>query len=341
MPTELFLVARGGYGAAGRLDTEMSRRPYVTAAVLVILLNSMVAAAGQVAACESARAEAEVTPTDEFAWINLGRCYLSQDFVDEAIAAFRRAIEVAPNNILAYDNLGIAYVRKGLLQEAEVLYRRVEEHGLQTRDHELLADHYLEQGELEKAEVEYRHTIALGYYDAGTMDRYREIGLRYLATGKPEPAGRILQQVFDLRPTDEQALEALQRILYARGKGDEAEILQLRYLIAVYDTRYAIASARLRDERIATRIQLAQLYIKIGQVDLAQRILEDAVDLNYDINITLAVPARLLLGTVYCRRGRLQDAVAQWERVLKLDPTSAEAQSNLARARQEGCVGNP
>ncbi len=288
-------------------------------------------------ACAERRREAQSSPEDEYAWIALGRCLLSAGQVDEAIQALHKAVELAPGNVQAYDELGIAYVRKGLLREAWDLYRRVQQHGLATGVHQVLAEEYLEAGEWEKAEVELRHTVALGHYDGRTLDLCRDLALRYVALGRREAAKALLHLVFDLRPGDHLALEALQELLYGEGARDEAEVLQLRHLLHQYETRYAIASAQLRQERIRMRLRLAELYLKLGRLEAARRVLEEAVEVNGDVDVPLAVQTRLLLAALYCRMRQPELASGQWERVGQLDPQNPEARERLARSPADRC----
>jgi tetratricopeptide (TPR) repeat protein len=287
--------------------------------------------------CADPRAAVSSSPEDEYAWIALGRCLLSAGLLEEAIEALRQAVQVAPGNIQTYDELGIAYVRAGLLREAWELYRRVQDHGLATGVHQALAEEYLNAGEWEKAELELRHTIALGHYDRSTLDLCRDLALRYLAMGNRAGAKSLLTLVFDLRPEDQRTLEALQGLLLEEGAHDEAEALQLRYLIHQYETRYAIASAQLRRERIETRIRLAELYVKLGRLEAAARVLEDAIEINGDVDVPAAVRARLLLASVYCRLGRSEQARRQWERVVQLEPSNQEAREQVGRPEGERC----
>src|SRR2546422_7566768 len=50
----------------------------------------------------------ELEPKHKWAWNNLGRAYLAQRRLDEAIQAFRKQIEVNPYDEYAYNNLGQA-----------------------------------------------------------------------------------------------------------------------------------------------------------------------------------------------------------------------------------------
>lgn len=191
------------------------------------------------------------------------------------------------------------------------LYRRVQQHGLATGVHQALAEEYAEAGEWEKAEIELRHTIALGHYDARTLDLCRDLALRYMGAGRRESAQSLLALVLDLRRGDRRALEALHGLLYEDGAHDEAEVLQLRYLLHQYETRYAVASAQLRQDRIRIRLRLVKLYLKLGRLEPAGGVLEEAVDVNGDVDVPLAVQARLLLAGVYCRMGRPELASGQ------------------------------
>jgi tetratricopeptide (TPR) repeat protein len=319
-------------------------RPYVVLSVLVAVLVAIPVLpphfAGRLTAqepCAQERRDASVPGADEYDWIALGRCLLEAGQVDAAIEAFRTAAEIAPASVLVLDYLGIAYVRKGLLQEARELYARVAAHGLQTPIHQGLADAYLAQGDLDRAEVEYTHTIALGYYDAGTLDRFRQVGIAFLQRGELERARRVLQRLFDLRPLDVEALEALQEVYRRLGRPVEAEILHYRHLIALYDERYRIAAAVLREERVRFRLALAGLYVTVGRPAEARQVLEEAVDINFDVIVPLAVEARLQLARVCCLLGDAAAAQQQWERVLQLEPGQPEARQMLARLQTVGC----
>ncbi|MDR7586624.1 MAG: tetratricopeptide repeat protein [Armatimonadota bacterium] len=321
----------------------MRFRLHIPPPILIALLAAAVLhpqAAQRLAAqepCAQERRDASASGADEYDWIALGRCLLEAGQVDAAMEAFRTAAEIAPASVLVLDYLGIAYVRKGLLQEARELYARVAAHGLQTPIHQGLADAYLAQGDLDRAEVEYTHTIALGYYDAGTLDRFRQVGIAFLQRGELERARRVLQRLFDLRPLDVEALEALQEVYRRLGRPVEAEILHYRHLIALYDERYRIAAAVLREERVRFRLALAGLYMTVGRLAEARQVLEEAVDINVDVIVPLAVEARLQLARVCCLLGDAAAAQQQWERVLQLEPGRPEARQALARLQAVGC----
>jgi tetratricopeptide (TPR) repeat protein len=63
------------------------------------------------------------SPGKERVYYNLGKYYVSQGRIDDAIVQFRAAIRVRPTSH-EYNNLGLAYETKGLIDAAIDLYRR-------------------------------------------------------------------------------------------------------------------------------------------------------------------------------------------------------------------------
>ena len=58
------------------------------------------------------------------AHFNLGNTLMGQGKLDEAIAAYRRAIGIKPDYAAAYTTLGIALAGQGKFDEAVAAYRR-------------------------------------------------------------------------------------------------------------------------------------------------------------------------------------------------------------------------
>ena len=52
------------------------------------------------------------------AWYNMGQAEYGRGHLDEAIAAYRRAIEINPKHYGAWHNLGIVYRDKGMKEKA-------------------------------------------------------------------------------------------------------------------------------------------------------------------------------------------------------------------------------
>ena len=70
----------------------------------------------------------QTNPNSAAAHGNLGRAYLDQGRLEEAIYEFKAALKIEPRSFKAHYNLGLAYEKKGLLNEAIVQYEKTTKH---------------------------------------------------------------------------------------------------------------------------------------------------------------------------------------------------------------------
>ena len=89
----------------------------------------------------------------------------------------------------------------------------------------------------------------------------------------------------------------------------------------------AVLEDALRLEQALTAYREASDYLRAQRPDLAEHRLRDALAINPDM-----APALRLLGLVCLQDGRLADAIAHYEKSLKIEPLHPEALSNLAFA---------
>ena len=89
----------------------------------------------------------------------------------------------------------------------------------------------------------------------------------------------------------------------------------------------AVLEDALRMEQALTAYREASDYLRAQRPDLAEHRLRDALAINPDM-----APALRLLGLVCLQDGRLADAIAHYEKSLKIEPLHPEALSNLAFA---------
>ena len=89
----------------------------------------------------------------------------------------------------------------------------------------------------------------------------------------------------------------------------------------------AVLEDALRMEQALTAYREASDYLRERRPDLAEHRLRDALAINPDM-----APALRLLGLVCLQDGRLADAIAHYEKSLKIEPLHPEALSNLAFA---------
>lgn len=79
--------------------------------------------------------------------------------------------------------------------------------------------------------------------------------------------------------------------------------------------------------------RLAQIHLRVGMVDPDLQELEEAVRFAPHI-----VSFRITLADAYCRLGRLPEAIAEYRRILELDPANDHARAALAKLVSGGCL---
>src|SRR5215475_2213055 len=96
------------------------------------------------------------------AHFNLGNALMGQGKLDEAIAAYRRAIGIKPDYAVAYTTLGIALAGQGKFDEAIAAYRRAI--GIKpdlAEAYPNLGNVLMDQGRLDEAIAAYRRAIGI------------------------------------------------------------------------------------------------------------------------------------------------------------------------------------
>src|SRR5262249_22072973 len=91
-----------------------------------------------------------------------GIALYDQGKLDEAVAAYRKAVELDPKRALAHKNLGAALARQGKRDEAVAEYRKaIELDPKYAHAHNDLGAALAGQGKLDEAVAEYRKAIVL------------------------------------------------------------------------------------------------------------------------------------------------------------------------------------
>lgn len=216
-------------------------------------------------------------PTNFENHVELGIVYFDAERLDEAMAAFERAIELNPNAAAAYNGIG-----------------RIRYH----------------TGPPEAAIEAYERAIAL---DPHTIDPFFGLGILYSAQlGDYASALTAFQRGLEYTP-DDPLLSASVGNTYARmGQIDKA-VASLQEVIALHpDDAYAYG-------------WLSILYLHLKRY-------EDAIaTCQREIEIEDAHSPRRLLGYIYDWMGRDDEAIAQLEQSIALEPTDYEARGALAK----------
>ena len=157
-----------------------------------------------------------IDPTDPGAHNNLGVVFFQKGLVEDALAAFERALELEPRLEVARTNIQIAYARSGHLRRRvkELLSRLAENRGnVEARD--ALARTYLLGGNPEGAAREWRTLLGA---NPGSVPLHMKVAYAEAEMGRPGEAERLLIRALDLAPDDAAIHVQLAELHQSRGE---------------------------------------------------------------------------------------------------------------------------
>ena len=261
---------------------------------------------------------------------NLGNVLYNQKKLTEAEEMYRRTIELDDKYVYAYNNLGNVLYNQKKLTEAEEMYRRAldlpdDTTGTPTTAHTLAYNNLglvlYEQKKLTEAEEMYRRALAL---DDKDVDVYNNLGNVLYDQKKLTEAEEMYRRALALDDKFVYAYHNLGRVLRAQNKLTEAEEMYRRAL--------------------ALDDKLAPAYIGLGNVLWDQKKLTEAeemyrraLDLPDDTTGTPTTTHTLAhnnLGLLLQEQGKLEAAIAEFEKATKIDPKFEFASNNLQEARR-------
>lgn len=230
---------------------------------------------------------------------------------DEALATAQNAVKRAPNGFENHVQLGMAYFHAERLDEAMAAFERA----LELNPNAAAAYNGIGRiryhtGPPEAAVEAYERAISL---DPHTIDPFYGLGILYSAQlGDYESALAAFQRGLEHNPGDP-LLSVSVGSTYARmGHFDEAVALLQQVIARHPDNAFAYG-------------WLSILYLHLKRYDDAIRSCER------EIKLEDAHSPRRLLGYIYDWIGRDDEAIAQLERSIALDPTDYEARGALAK----------
>jgi tetratricopeptide (TPR) repeat protein/DNA-binding winged helix-turn-helix (wHTH) protein len=251
----------------------------------------------------------------------LGMTYAELGRHDEALAMFRRYVELAPDESNAHDSLGLGYQWAGRYAEAVQEYARA----LQLNPKfEIAVVHlgnaYFQQGRYREALAQYHHYIEVAPSDAERERGYNSITLVHLKRGELEEAWRAAVKSWGGHNVESYVLVTL-----AKGDLPNAAQAEEQYL-----------AGRTLAARGTRAFERAPSYVR-GCLNLKQGRAAEAVE-----NFKEALRQRPLifnidsyedcLANAYLELGRFDEAIAEYERILRLNPNYPLAQYHLAQA---------
>jgi tetratricopeptide (TPR) repeat protein/DNA-binding winged helix-turn-helix (wHTH) protein len=273
----------------------------------------------------------------------LGLIYLDLHRYDEAIAAHQRYVQLAPAEPNAYDSLGISYQCAGRYAEALAAYGQAI---ALKPDHFVanihLGNTYIQLGRYEAALAQFRRLIQIAPDDLTRSRAYGSIAETYLRKRdlRQAAAAARMEQRFEkynlwnsvvlaLEQGDMSGVNELESRLFAdwpytvRGQRFPARLISYRRGYLALKREQSAKSIEhfkeaLRHPPIIWMIDpledcLAKAYLEVGQPDEAIKEYDRILRLNPNYPL-----AHYHLGQAYERQGQQQQARASYERFLKV-----------------------
>jgi tetratricopeptide (TPR) repeat protein len=252
----------------------------------------------------------------------LGLVYSETGRHDEAIAMFQRYVQLAPDEPNAHDSLGLGYQWAGRYDEAIQEYERAI---ALKPNFEIAIVHvanvYFQQGRYRAAIDQYQRYLESAPTDAERTRAYACISIVELRRGQLESA--------------EQA--ARRGLKYHRTAFGIAYVIALEKNDLPQATRLKQELEHYQSNDRGIRPSLRPLYYWRGLLALKTGATADAVD-NFKLAVSHRPQAWHLeswedcLGNAFLQLGRLDEAIAEYQRILKLNPNYPLVHFHLAQA---------
>jgi tetratricopeptide (TPR) repeat protein len=285
-------------------------------------------------------------PPSNTHYSNLGRIYVREGRLDEALTALEKALLINPDAFEARTNLGIVYSKKGLIEEAIGEYQKAlkinPDYG---PAHTNLGNIYGSTGRPDEAMAEFQKAIASNpdnaeaHYNLGiiyrskgmfseAIDEYKKtlavnptiaeahynLGTVYARTGKIDEAVKAYRLALELKPRSELFSTALANTYLQKGEFEQA--------ISQYE--HALTLNPRHDK---AHHNLGVAYMRTERLDEAISAYRKAIELN-----PRYTKAYYNLGSVYGQKGMFDEAIAAFTKALTFDPTSVKIHFNRALA---------
>ena len=253
----------------------------------------------------------------------LGIYFLGLGRYDEAIAAHQRYVELAPSEANAHDSLGMSYQQSGRYDKAVAEYNTA-----LSLDPEFepaiihMGDLFAQQGRYHDAIDQYRRYIQVTRSDAA-----RAVGYGGIA--------QVYWRKHDLRRGEQAAGNEMRyeksavwnSLLFARARGDHATADHLKEML-VRNVPYPERGGR--NERRSHLYYLGMLALQAGQFEEAIADFKEALrHLPPSSGLDLYEDC---LANAYLESGHLDEAIREYQRILRLNPNYPLAEYHLAQA---------
>jgi tetratricopeptide (TPR) repeat protein len=271
---------------------------------------------------------------------NLGREFVNQGKLDQAVEQFTKALRVYPDNANIKNDLAKTFLKQGMFEQASELYQEFlpplpEDLNLvsQVTDNELFRQRRFTHVLGFFAEGQVNLAIALmqqGKYDESVkhftvalqlrpelVRELKDVAVSLLRQGKPAEAEKLYQQILQILPEDLDVHNGLGLALDRQGRLDEA-VREFRGVLRISPDRI---DAMITLARLISVNKDADFYDPNEAIHLAQRACAASDYQKPELLDTLAI--------AYAAVGRFQDAVETADKAFKLAQSSQQEQLAL------------
>ncbi len=229
----------------------------------------------------------------------------------ESIPFFQRALHTMPSSGQAKFYYGSTLVQIGKCAEGAALLEEAKKNFQDIYLFKNLGLAYARIGQPERAMEQYRRWREMGI---ASNEANNNIALILMRQGRGREAADLFKQTLRVRPWDWVAYSSLAAILLDSGRAEEAvQVLNPGPLWKIPDAFMLYGAALLETGRVAEAEQQFQRALS---------------------GDPKSVKVRNNLGVLYNRIGKKDEAIEQWEEVLRLDPNNSFAKEKLTAARK-------
>ena len=277
----------------------------------------------------------ELDPTFARAHVALGKAYLRDGKVAEAVKALQEAARLSPENGEARYQLGLALARAGRKEEATSELQKGRElvaadDREKTASLDLLEGRAaLEKGELDSAAAKLRHAIQLR---PDSFEAQSALGAVLEKKGDVAGATAAYEKAAELNPADVAARASLARLEKPKAADDDPEKVA-EFERYIREARYAevepLLTAYVKNERPRSSWGWYALgYSLFAQQKIGEAIQALARSLELDLK---NAEAHKILGRTLMIIGRFDAAQIEFEEGIRHKPDSAEIHYNLGK----------
>ncbi len=286
------------------------------------------------------------TPDSVEAQILIANALAAGKKMDDAIAAFQKAIDMDPKRAGTYADLGAAEVLRGDRVKAEAAFEKALELDPNSVKVQIaVANFRWAQGNLPEAERSLKRALEL---DPKNLIASRAIATLYTTTGRPQLAETHLKTIAELSPGFD-ADYVLADYYQRSGRLDDARAT-LKPLLADKDA-FVTASVRLAGVEVAAKKndeahrllesvlakdpKNAEALLARGKLQLLEGNTVNALS-GFKIAAEAnprSIEARLALGRTHAIRGSFKEAIAAYNEALSLDGDNVEARLGMSEVQ--------